>query len=418
MESARRRAATPMTDTAEVVRPVPRWVLALAVLGCAVAVVLLVLGQLVTTLKAGMADPLWPTKPWHLLQNYKQEVGYLVEHSHRIVGFTFGGVVSVVVLACWWREPRKTAWWCGVLGMVVLLAGYGELHRAAMNQPDPNRFDTPVVPLAVIGVAVLVLGATGISGLAAGTRGSGLRLFGTVALVAVMAQGLLGGLRVKLNALHGPELAAFHGVFAQIVFSLVVLLALFCARPPRTALARRAFGPAGWLSLALVVVLLGQLVLGVLVRHLPTPLAQRLHMLTAFLVVAVAVGLLRAGFTNPLTRPRVAAAGWLLGLLIAVQLVLGVEAWMGKFSEEAWAGQPAGTYLPETAIPPPLQVAIRTGHVLVGTGILASAVVLAVGLRRRAGVVAGTGVEHDSRAAAPRPALVAATTEIEPGESA
>jgi heme A synthase len=406
-----------MTDTAEVVRPVPRWVLALAVVACAVAVVLLILGQLVTTLKAGMADPLWPTEPWYLLKNYKEEVGYLVEHSHRIVGFAFGGVVSVVVLACWWREPRKRAWWCGVLGMVVLLAGYGELHRAAMNQPDPNRFDTPVVPLAVIGVALLVLAATGIFGLAAGTRGSGLRLFGTVALVAVMAQGLLGGLRVKLNALHGPELAAIHGVFAQIVFSLVVLLALFCSKPSRTELSRSAFGPVGWLSLVLFIVLLGQLVLGVLVRHLPTPLAQRLHMLTAFLVVAVAVWLLRVGFTNTQVRPRIATAGWLLGLLLAVQLVLGVEAWMGKFSEEAWAGQQAGTYLPESAIPPPLQVAIRTSHVLVGTGILASAVVLAVGLRRRTGETVASQVEHDSRAiATPRPELVAASTDA--GESA
>jgi hypothetical protein len=161
---------------------------------------------------------------------------------------------------------------------------------------------------------------------------------------------------------------------------------MFCARPHRTALPASARGAAGRLSLLLIVVLLGQLVLGVLVRHLPTPLSQRLHMLTAFVAVAVVVWLLRAGFATPQARVRIAPAGWLLGVLVAVQLVLGVEAWMGKFSQEAWAGQSGESFQPQTAIPTPYQVAIRTSHVLVGTGVLACAVVLAAGLRRRAGV--------------------------------
>jgi hypothetical protein len=278
-----------------------------------------------------------------------------------------------------------------VIGAVALLAAFGDFHRAVMAQTDPNRLDVPMVPVSAMGAALAVLAVVGFSGLLSGVRGSGLRLFATLVLVAVMAQGVLGGLRVRLNALHGPELAAVHGVFAQIVFCFVALLAMFCARPHRTELPAAFRGAAGWLSLLLIVVLLGQLVLGVLVRHLPTPLSQRLHMLTAFLAVAVVVWLLRAGFASSQARTRVAAAGWLLGVLVAIQLVLGVEAWMGKFSQEAWAGQSAESFQPQTAIPTPYQVAIRTSHVLVGTGVLACAVVLSAGLRRRAGVPVDSG---------------------------
>ena len=50
-----------------------------------------------------------------------------------------------------------------------------------------------------------------------GVKNAGLRLLGTAALIAVMIQGLLGGFRVKLNDLVGTDLAAVHGIFAQVV---------------------------------------------------------------------------------------------------------------------------------------------------------------------------------------------------------
>ncbi|HSQ57702.1 MAG TPA: hypothetical protein VLM40_18410, partial [Gemmata sp.] len=232
-------------------------------------------------------------------------------------------------------------------------------------------------------------------------------------------QGVLGGLRVRLNALSGPELAAVHGVFAQVVFCLVALLAMFCTRPHRSDLPASVRGSAGWLSLLLIAVLFGQLVLGVLVRHLPTPLAQRLHFLTAFLAVAVVVWLLRAGFTNPAVRLRMAPAGLVLGTLVVLQLILGVEAWMGKFSEEARAGQPAEGYQVATAIPPPLQVAIRTAHVLIGTGVLATSVLLAAGLRRRAGMPVRSqevAQQHREAVAVPREDLAVVGASVS-GES-
>src|SRR3954453_10046690 len=95
-------------------RPGPGWVRAWAILPACVTVVLLVLGQLVTSFRAGMADPVWPTEPWYLFSNYKLDLGYLIEHSHRIAGFAVGGLVSVLALGVWWTNPGRPGRWVGL----------------------------------------------------------------------------------------------------------------------------------------------------------------------------------------------------------------------------------------------------------------------------------------------------------------
>src|SRR5947209_8825556 len=104
-----------------------------------------------------MADPVWPTAPWYLF------------------------FIS-------WREPSP--------GFLIehshRLAGY------------------------VVGCCVIVLAA----GLWRTAPTRGLRWLGVAGLLAVIAQGLLGGFRVVLNELAGTDLAAVHGLFAQFVFSL------------------------------------------------------------------------------------------------------------------------------------------------------------------------------------------------------
>src|SRR4051812_30859803 len=183
-------------------RPVPRWLHYWAVLAVGVTVGLLVLGQLVTSFRAGMADPVWPTEPWYLLNNYKLDAGYLIEHTHRIAGFTTGIVVAVLALGMWWTTPARTARWAGLAALVVLLAGFGEFHRAMIAQRDPAvRPTVPVAPVGLMAAALGLVVALGLVGLTNRVRGSGLRLLAVVTLVAVMVQGLLGGLRVRLDAL-------------------------------------------------------------------------------------------------------------------------------------------------------------------------------------------------------------------------
>jgi heme A synthase len=366
-------------------RPVPRWLHVWAIGTVVVTIALLILGQLVTSFRAGMADPIWPTEPWYLFVVGWQEPnrGYLIEHTHRIAGWTVGLAVSVLALGLWWTEPRKVARWVGMVLLIALLGAYGEFHRALIAQRDPAiPVELPTRPLGVMIGALAVLLAAALIGRP--RRGTGLRILGVVALVAVMVQGLLGGFRVRLDALFGPELAPVHGIFAQVVFCLLVALAVLTApvraMDPLPDATRRALGR---LSLALIGLLFVQLIFGAMVRHTPSPLNQRLHLLTAFLVVVAGAWLLRLALTDAAARVRLGTAGWLLTVLLTVQVALGVEAWMGKFGTEARRGRPVAAYLPEAEPVTAKQAAIRTSHTLVGTGVLATAVVLAVQIRRR-----------------------------------
>jgi hypothetical protein len=86
-------------------------------------------------------------------------------------------------------------------------------------------------------------------------------------------------------------------------------------------------------------------------------------------VVGIAAWVVRAALADPAGRPRLGKAAWVLVALLAVQVLLGVEAWMGKFS--------AGG-LVEARATTEAQAVVRTAHVLVGTGVLAASVVLAL----------------------------------------
>jgi hypothetical protein len=356
---------------------------------------------MVTSFRAGMADPIWPTEPWYLLNNYRVDFGYLIEHTHRILGFLVGGLVSVLALGLWATDPRKAARWLGLVALIVLLGAFGEFHRALIAQREPG---VPiVVPVPVVAVMLGALGLAtllGLAGLASRTPVAGVRLAGLVGLVFVMIQGLLGGFRVKLNELVGTDLAAVHGVFGQVTFAVLVSVAVLTARPAAGELG----GPEGRTlrsrAVSLVGLLFVQLMLGAWVRHAPDSLGQRLHILTAFLAVAKAVSLLRAASATPATLQRVGLWRWALGLLVALQVTLGVEAWMGKFGEESRRGRPAGVVLVEAEQVNVKQAAIRTAHALVGTGVLAVAVGLAWRVRSRAGSPAGVGVEAGVPAAA------------------
>jgi heme a synthase len=354
-------------------RPVPRWLHVWAVLTAVATLVLLALGQLVTSFQAGMADPIWPTEPWYLFVIGWQEPsrGYLIEHTHRIAAFAVGGMVSILALGLWWTDPRRATRWAGLAALVVLLIGFGQFHGGLIAQ---RNVPADHVRLPIGGTAVTLIGlvaalAFAIAGLLSRSPSSGLRFLGVLALVGVMIQGLFGGFRVMLNELVGTDLATVHGIFAQVVFCLLTALAVLTGRRESTEQRR---SPASLLrgSVLLVLVLFVQVVLGAFVRHSPTPLTQRLHFLTAFLATGFAVWVLAMVFRERVNRAR--GAGWILGFLLLVQITLGVEAWMEKF----------GTYtLPELVKITTQYAAIRTAHALVGSMVLATSLVVALHLR-------------------------------------
>jgi cytochrome c oxidase assembly protein subunit 15 len=188
-------------------------------------------------------------------------------------------------------------------------------------------------------------------------RGGRLRVLGLLAVVAVVVQGVVGGLRVVLQT---DALAMVHGPLAQAFFALVVALALVTsARMRRPAVTVDAGTRA--LTLAAALLVYAQIVFGALLTH-----AGRLDL---HLAGAVAVFVLVPVVTARLRRTGdavAAPAARLLLALLVVQLLLGVGAYLARFSA-VWIPGGQATML-----------AVPVAHRLVGGLILAAAVVLAV----------------------------------------
>jgi cytochrome c oxidase assembly protein subunit 15 len=257
-----------------------RWPHRCAVLTTIGAVILLALGATVTTRHAGMADPLWPTYPWHLLLVSWTEPrpGFLIEHTHRLVGYAVGCCGIALMATLWLTEPRRWVRW---------------------------------------------LGAT--------------------ALAGIIVQGLLGGFRVKLDAWFGTDLAMVHGSFAPVVFCLLTSVAVVTSQswtalsePGAAPIAIRRIGRLALFATGLIYL---QIVLGSLVRHTYSAAGPRAHLLVAFCVAAVVAWLAREAWDSRHADRRLRAPVAILVVLATVQIWLGIEAWMLRFTAAGLAAQ-------------------------------------------------------------------------------
>lgn len=196
----------------------------------------------------------------------------------------------------------------------------------------------------------------------------GYRWLGVLALALISLQGILGYARVAYHSWWGPNLAWIHGCFAQVVFAMLVGLAVLMSDWWRVQPALGAGGHAMriW-SASCLLLLFVQLVLGGVIRHQPSLLMARLHFLAAFLVV---VALLRLA-VMALREPGVFGwSPWLMLGFLTLQVLLGVETginWMARYFNSALASQePFGLLL------------MRTSHYFVGSLLFASTAVLAL----------------------------------------
>ncbi len=161
------------------------------------------------------------------------------------------------------------------------------------------------------------------------------RGFALLALLAVCAQGALGGFRVLEN---DPQLAFVHGALAQAVFALLACTA-FVLSPRAYGAGRTGVADGARVGLRraatfAVLAVYGQIVLGAWYRHALRPSATdgaalRLmgHILGAFLVIAAVVLLARAldRVGTELARKKRRTLVHLIGL----QIGLGVLALVG-----------------------------------------------------------------------------------------
>jgi cytochrome c oxidase assembly protein subunit 15 len=197
------------------------------------------------------------------------------------------------------------------------------------------------------------------------------RKLGMFALLAVIAQGLLGGLTVKLMLPLAVSTA--HATLAQLFFCTTVSLAIFTSRSwmeARPLQEEKGTLPLRYLCTAALVTIFLQLIIGATLRHsatwdqhLPTELILA-HIGGAF-AVTIALGsasittLRRYKDERFLTRPATIALS-----LLAVQLFLGVAAYM--------------TRLASPGDPQPLNpmIAITVAHVACGALVFVSTIVL------------------------------------------
>ncbi|MDZ4780719.1 MAG: COX15/CtaA family protein [Planctomycetia bacterium] len=222
------------------------------------------------------------------------------------------------------------------------------------------------------------------------------RWLGVATLIAVIAQGVLGGLRVQLDQ---NTLAMIHGCTGPAFFALTAVMATITSRWWREAATQpRGEDHARIMPLGATTSLLAflQLTLGAQLRHVPvdaSPGSFRamvlLHLMLA-VVLALYVGMLvvrtlRAGRGERLlTRPA-----HRLAMLFTLQLVLGTGAWVLNYQWPQWLGEHAWNAAHTNVQEGLPQVMVTTAHMAVGSLILVNAVLLTIRsarlLRRPAG---------------------------------
>jgi len=197
------------------------------------------------------------------------------------------------------------------------------------------------------------------------------RRLGIFALLAVIAQGLLGGLTVKL--MLPLAVSSAHATLAQLFFCTTVSLAVFTSRSwieAQPLHEEKENRPLRYLCTAALVTIFLQLILGATLRHSATwdqPLPTELilaHIGGAFAVTLIlggaAVSVLRRHKGESfLTRPATVAL-----VLLVIQLFLGLAAYLTRAAS------------PKDPQPLNPMIGITVAHVACGALVFATTIVL------------------------------------------
>lgn len=224
-----------------------------------------------------------------------------------------------------------------------------------------------------------------------------MRAIGVAALVLVIFQGVLGGMRVLLDE---RTLAMLHGCTGPLFFALTVVMAIFTSRrwgsgTPRSATASTSSCSTAHIHrLAIVTSILVylQIVLGAVLRHVPIDsepatfaLAVRFHLFLAAILALHLIALAWSILRRQRHMPPLAGLAWSLLGLLTLQLALGAGTWVVKFAAPSWA--PQWVSLGRSAVQEGgwLQTHIITAHVAVGSLLFVTTVAMALYATRLVG---------------------------------
>ncbi len=277
-------------------------------------VVLLGWGAVVTSIEAGMAVPDWPT--------------------------TFDSMDPINPTPGWYKIP-------------AVLAEHG--HR---------------VMGMIVGALTLILA---LWTFVADPR-SWMKKLGVAALLLVIVQGVLGGLRVVWVSL---DMAVVHACTAQLFFATLAAMALFTTSSwlkadsvlPETEAANKFRR----IALLTAILLYGQIILGAILRHPGSgsdPMLAGFHMLGAFVIFGMVFMVIKAAKKADPEKQVVSKMAHGLAGILTLQIILGFIAYV-VILQDADTGRGV------------LQVILNTAHMVVGALFFASTVGLVLVSKRQ-----------------------------------
>jgi heme a synthase len=217
------------------------------------------IGGVVTSSGVGMAVPDWPNTYGYnmFFFPFSQWVGgVLWEHSHRLFASAVG--LLTLVLSIWFFGRPGRSFLRYFLSPFTGVVG---LWAYFLDEP---RLDDAAFLLSVSAFSLVV------SFLWPRCQPSKplLRWMGVIAVIGVIGQGILGGLRVTLFA---DQIGIFHAAIAQLFFIFVCSIALLSSRwwdrlktVSKQKLNSRLIG---WGLVVLTLMIFAQLILGASMRH-------------------------------------------------------------------------------------------------------------------------------------------------------
>ncbi len=163
------------------------------------------------------------------------------------------------------------------------------------------------------------------------------RAWCVLVLLAVIGQGVLGGLRVRLDA---RTLAMVHGCTAQLFFAMATATAVMSSKFWFHAADRRLWetgSTARWAATLLAIVSFAQLTVGAQLRHVTASASPsmfggfvHLHLTLAGLIVLLVIVLW--GSTSKIAAPPTRRSALGLVLLVILQVALGIGTWLVNYA--------------------------------------------------------------------------------------